>query len=245
MLIRARGSAAVAAALALTLAATPPARAGLVFVSDRATLAGNDHVDWSTLGAPGAVVSTPHAATSQGGLGVTVDAANTFSNPHSPVTIGTLGGLPDLENDWDFSNPFNPVHFTADNEIRLTFAQAVSGAGAEVFSSVVQNGPPTATVFLKVFDTTGAQIGQTSYTAFGTVDQFVGVRSDTADIGSILFQVQTGTNSALTHQYFHVNQLDLVTGQAGPSPVPAPPAVALLGTAAVSLLGYSWRRRKG
>jgi hypothetical protein len=239
-----RSGVTVAAALAVVLAAAAPARAGLVFVSDRATLAGNDHVDWGTLGPPGTAVPMPHAVSSAGGLGVNLAAAINGAAVPS-VQLGTLGAsMPgtSIVNRQGGGSIFSGT-FLSSGELRLTFAQPVFGAGADIFPGlqVLSN----ASLSLQVFDTGGGLIGQTgSALAPGSGGpRFVGVVSDTANIGSIVYRVQgvQGVSNWLVD--LDMNQLDLVTAT-GPTPVPAPPAMALLGTAAVSLLGYGWRRKR-
>ncbi len=234
---------AAAAALALTLVAAAPMRAGLVFVSDRATLGGNDHVDWNSLGPSGTTVTTPHAATSVGGLGVTLTAALNGSTNQS-VQVGASHILPgtSIINGAAGGSIFSGT-FTASAELRLTFAQPVFGLGADFWPTlrVLSN----ASFSVQVFDTGGNSLGQTSSVLDLNTGgpRFLGVVSDTANIGSVVYRVQGTQGLGNWLVELDMNQLDLVTRQAGPSAVPAPPAVALLGTAAISLLGYGWRRR--
>lgn len=205
------------------------ARADVVFVSSRAALAGTDHVDWGVLGPQNTTVSNPFNISSVDGLDMTVSMPS--------------GSFQRLDQGSSWGGNFAPgdrLLWTAGSPgpITITFDTAVMGAGAQIQQN--QFGNFTGTIEAFAFDLMGNSLGSFTRTgsSSGNGDNsaiFLGVRSDTANIGRIVFDV-AGTGD------FAINQMDLLTGSEV-TPVPLP-AAAWGGLALFGGMGLNRLRRR-
>jgi hypothetical protein len=195
----------------LTLA---PDVLALDLVSDRATLVGNDSLDWSSLGptTPFNILPNNFSASSQGGLGVNVNVPpSTEAGITPPFVFQTL---PVFGRETNFANGdfilftgLLPGVFPAPGNpgpLSLTFDEPVSSAGAQIavddtFSFIAS---------IEAFDSNNNSLGSFSVPATSSVALdnsaiFLGVSSDIANISRISY-----TTSA-SNRGFGINRLSL------------------------------------
>ncbi|PSB02031.1 PEP-CTERM sorting domain-containing protein [Merismopedia glauca] len=220
-------------------------------VTNRANLGANDSLDWSSLGKvfnpfapdPTKFLSNSFDATSQRGLGLNVNIP--VAPPNTPPfvfqTLPFPQGIPTNFASGDFilftgilppPNPFpaigNPGPLT------ITFANPVFAAGTQI---AVDDALQPYTAFISAYDINNNLLGTFSTIASSSIAldnsaQFLGVRSDTANISKIVF------SSSVPQRAFGINDLSIAV-------IPEPTSV--LGTFALGTLGASWliaKRRK-
>lgn len=232
----------------LTLLATlpTPVRA-IALVSDRAALASNDQLDWSSLGKvfnplapnPSAFLANSFSATSTRGLGLQV----TIPLPEDPKitppfvfqTLPLPRGIPTNFANGDFllltGLKFTiPPTFPAvgnPGPISINFARPIQGAGAQIaVDDTLQ-----FDAILSVFDDKNQLLDTfivpgTSSLALDNSAIFLGVRSDTANISRLVF------SSSVPGRAIAINQLSIV-GTPEPTTTFGLFAVACLGTSAI------------
>ncbi|MFN6485716.1 MULTISPECIES: hypothetical protein [unclassified Nostoc] len=190
--------------IAVSLAIVPlQAKAATFLVTDRAALGANDQVDWSSVSPPFAPLPNDFRATSQGGLGLSVNIPPV--NPENPLisapfvfqTSSTgirtnfangdyilFGGI-----DVRGFGP-NPPFPTDGNggPFTITFDRPVFGAGTQIATDDVFG----FDTFVSAFDSNNNLLGTfstpgTSSLALDNSAAFIGVRSDTANISSLVF----------------------------------------------------------
>lgn len=214
--------------LCLVFALIGPAQADLTFVTQRASLGGNDFVDWGTLGAAIQPVNNPFDIVSNLGLSMTVDmtqAGYSFSRVDQWSGAGTFTG-------WDgnfaigdkalwtgYEAGYPPVYHHG--PMTIVFANPVSGAGAQIQA----NEPGTFIATIEAYDPENNSLG--SFQADGIYNTnrdnsaiFIGVKSDTANIAKLVFNVtQVSPPPFMGDLSFAVNRLDLIcTGLAPDNP---------------------------
>lgn len=197
------------------------AQAGVVLVTSDSELGTNDSIDWAQLGPQYTVLTGPLAVSSQGGLAATV---STTGGPLERRNQGTSwagnfhSGDPVL---WQKSGA----------DITLTFASAVFGVGAQIQNDFY--GPFTARIMgiggevLGTFSQQGVSNSNNDGSAI-----FIGMLSDTQNISSVVFSVDSND--------FAIGNVSLNTQEALPGEVPEPFSVALLG---LGSLGMALARR--
>jgi hypothetical protein len=200
--------------------------AALVGVDNRAALSATDSVLWSALGGDLTPLTSPTATTTTNGVDVTVDGPSAFT-----LFSGSTFNADFLADDTVLS-AFDLVDTEEGvfGPIRLTFATAQSGAGAQIQSNAAGSFIGT----IRAFGAGGTLLG--SYSADGLNGQngdgsalFLGVRSDANDIFAVEFDIMRSTG-------FAINDVSLVRTPDVPEPMSL--TLVLLGT------GFAVSRRR-
>ena len=260
----------VSATMAISLATTTNAwSANLNFVSTRAALEANDFVDWSNTITP--ITNAPPATTfslnSAGGLTVTGSQAGAFGevrrqNP-TPSIVGT--NSPSPSNAYQNSTFWNG-NFAANDAVywnqgsgalTLSFSTPVAAVGTQLASPFYRSSDRANLDFLGTITANyGSGLSQT-FRANGRTNAladnsaaFFGVRSDSADITSIVFNdfdiptttIDPSTGLPLGSGYFNyaINRVSFSTS-ASAQAVPEP--FSILGTLFGSAAALKMRKR--
>ena len=198
----------------------------LVQVNSLGALGENDSVSWSQLGVDATPLTATLNATSTGSIGVTGTLVATGSLtsvvcPATPCSWGTPG-----------SGGFNAgdtVVWTSDTfnggngPIKLTFSQAVKGAGAYIQA----DGPAQFTAQIQVFNG-NTQLNSFTESSDSNGDAvFLGALSDAAEVTSVTYSL-TACTGACTD--FAIDTLYINDTPPGPTPTvtPTPVATAVL-----------------
>lgn len=216
------------AALAAFALAAATARAQILAVPDRASLGANDILDWASVGGNGTSLNSPLAATSTGGLGVTVTTQSGNANALARLTQSV---------DWlgDFSPGDEVLYSVESGPMTFTLASPIAGAGLNVQASYF--GPYTAKI--EAF-AGGSSLG--SFTVNGNSSSasdgsaaFLGFRSSSANVTSFTVSLTAAVDG--TTDLFAVNAASFVTA------VPEPSTYAAF--AALGLVGFGiWRKNR-
>ncbi|GAB1544775.1 hypothetical protein NUACC21_74510 [Scytonema sp. NUACC21] len=183
---------------------TSPVQA-LTFITERATLAGNDRIDWSSLGKvfnpfspnPTDFLPNSFSAMSQKGLGLSVDIPVPSNSQISPPFVFLTGipprGIPTNFANGDFilftgvaSGSFPAVGNPG--PLSISFKTPVLGAGTQIAVDDTEN----FTAFVSAFDSANNLLGTFSISGTGAEALnnsavFVGVRSDIPNISRLVF----------------------------------------------------------
>jgi hypothetical protein len=226
----------VGLAVVLLLAAcASQAQAGLVLVTSRTALNGNDTIDWGQFGSTFTNVPNPSNFTTTGGLSGTVSKLQSGEFQRRDQGNGWGGNFTNGDR-LLWTQDFN----SSPNNIKLTFPHGISAGGAQIQADFF--GAFTAQI--QAFDTHGNPLG--SFTENGTSNSngdgsaiFIGVRDTTTPIGSIALSL---TNAAFDPADFAINQFSL-DSRVTSGGVPEPSTLALLGLGLGGLAVRRWRRR--
>jgi hypothetical protein len=215
---------------ALSLFAIAPAQASVLFVNSRAGLGANDSVDWAQLGPDRTVLSNPFTATSSGGLGVTgqFTGGSGELRTQSASWAGNFAIGDAVLYAWDGNGGIGPL--------TLTFANAVSGVGAQIMADYYGR----FTGSIEAFDSFNNSLGlfsNLSGVSNGDADNsavFWGISSTNSDIKSIVFNASDDFGDGPND--FTINQLSLVTANTTAVPEPFTIVGTLIGgTAALRM----------
>jgi MYXO-CTERM domain-containing protein len=221
-------------ALGVWAAAVTPAQAGLVLVTSRAGLGGNDTIDWGQLGATGATVPSPSNALSVGGL--------TFQ-------VSQPGGnfeRRDQGNGWNGNfAPGDHILWTENFNTGGGGPMTLRGPGVSAIGTQIMADFFGAFVArISAFDSGGNSLG--SFTEAGNSSSaannsaiFIGVRSDSTPIARILLSLDSAVSSP---NDFAINTVSLDSRQVAATP--EPPTIIGGALGALIGLGYAWRRRR-
>jgi hypothetical protein len=192
-------AAGIAIGTLLMLLAPPVGAANLTFVSDRAALGATDRLDWSVLGPvqpPFKVLPNSISVTSEQGLGINVNipqAATPGVTP--PLLFQTLPspGIPTNFASGDFIlfaglQPGPPPSVGNPGPLTITFDRPVAAAGTQI----AVDDTFFFTAFISAFDSNNNLLGSfstpgTSSLALDNSAQFLGVRSDAANISRLVY----------------------------------------------------------
>lgn len=192
----------------------------------RATLGGNDQIDWSSLGpaTPFNFLSNSFLATSQRGLKVNVEippASTPGITPPLVFQTSTPPGIPTnfATGDFVLFTGFNPASFPAignPGPLTITFEQPVLGAGTQIAIDDTLG----FTAFISAYDNTNTLLGNfqadgTSSLAVDNSALFLGVKSDTPNISKLVF------STSVNNRAIGINTLSIST-------VPEPTSVLSL-----------------
>ncbi|MEG3991503.1 PEP-CTERM sorting domain-containing protein [Microcoleus sp. S28C3] len=227
----------------LILLAPPVEAVNLTFVSDRAALGGTDRVDWSILGPvqpPFKVLSNSFSVTSEQGLGVNVNippAANPGVTP--PLLFQTLPspGIPTNFASGDFIlltglRPGPQPAVGNPGPLTITFDRPVAAAGTQI----AVDDTFLFTASISAFDSANNLLGSfstqgTSSLALDNSAQFLGVRSDAANISRLVYSSSEGDRA------LGINALSIAEA------VPEPSSMAATIVAGLGLLAVKIKRR--
>ncbi|MFC1707944.1 hypothetical protein ACFL59_14200 [Planctomycetota bacterium] len=120
--------------------------AGVVLVSHRSSLGGNDVIDWSPLGTHFQALPNPFNHASNGGLGVVVSQASghTYTFDTGPSAAK-----------WDFAVGDEVIETRGGGPLTITFATPVIAAGAQVQTPFFA----TVNAHVSAYDAAGVLLG--------------------------------------------------------------------------------------
>jgi hypothetical protein len=204
-----------------------------VEINSRATLGGNDFIDWGTLGAAGIEIANPFVAVSNGGISTTVSQGGGLlferldQNPGWNGNFAPGAALIFINQD---------INNNETKTVSLQFSTPVAGAGTQVQT----NSPGEFGMTLNVFDSGNNLLGSFNEAGLSTSTAdnsaiFLGVRNDTANIDHVTYTVSTPHSLG-----FAMDQVDLVNGQL--TAIPEPGTILLLATSLTGLGIARWRR---
>lgn len=235
--------AATAIGTLLILLAPPVEAVNLTFVSDRAALGGTDRVDWSILGPvppPFQVLPNSFSVTSEQGLGINVSIPSAAApGVTPPLLFQTLPspGIPTNFASGDFIlftgfTPGPPPAVGNPGPLTITFDRPVAAAGTQI----AVDDTFLFTALISAFDSNNNLLGSfstqgTSSLALDNSAQFLGVRSDAANISRLVYSSSEG-DSALG-----INALSIAEA------VPEPSNMAAMIVAGLGLLALKIKRR--
>ena len=237
-------SAATTAIGTLLILLAPPVEAvNLTLVSDRAALGGTDRVDWSILGpvpSPFQVLPNSFSVTSEQGLGINVSIPSAAApGVTPPLLFQTLPspGIPTNFASGDFIlftgfRPGPPPAVGNPGPLTITFDRPVAAAGTQI----AVDDTFLFTAFISAFDSNNNLLGSfstqgTSSLALDNSAQFLGVRSDAANISRLVYSSSEG-DSALG-----INALSIAEA------VPEPSNIAAMIVAGLGFLAVKIKRR--
>jgi hypothetical protein len=184
-------------------------------VTSRAALAGNDFIDWGTLGLASntGIPQNPFSILSSHGVNVTV------GEPSGNLTY-IVEGQPGPQ---FWNGNFTPGDHLLDSGIpsnrgpmTISFPSPVLGGGAQIEND--PGGPFVASI--AAFDATGTLLGsftEAGQSSFTTTAIFLGIRSDSANIAKIQYSIVSGPPDPRVD--FAINQFDFYAA-ASPDIVP-------------------------
>jgi hypothetical protein len=237
-----------------------PVKAATFLVTERAALAGNDEVNWGSLGkvfnpiAPDFSVFLPNSfsITSQNGLSLDVDIAPTNNPAVTPPFVFQTLPSPGIrsnfaQGDFILFGGIDPTGFiplppgTSDpgtkgngEPFTISFPQPVFGAGAQV---AVDTSKLKIETFITAFDNADNLLGSfsvpnVSSLALDNSAAFLGIRSDVANISRLVF-------SSSNEQYgLAINQVSIIA-------VPEPTYTLMILAFGVSGAVLKLRQRTG
>jgi len=227
----------------LILLAPPVEAVNLTFVSDRAALGGSDRVDWSILGPvqpPFKVLPNSFSVTSEGGLGISVNIPQTTTPEVTPpLLFQTLPspGIPTNFASGDFIlftglRPGPPPAVGNPGPLTITFDRPVAAAGTQI----AVDDTFLFTASISAFDSNNNLLGSfstpgTSSEALDNSAQFLGVRSDAANISRLVFSSSEGSRAV------GINSLSIA------ETVPEPSNIAALAVAGLGLFVFKIKKR--
>lgn len=223
-------------ALTVLIAALPLSAQAATLVSERASLGGNDQIDWSNLGPaqPFNFLPNSFSATSTRGLGLNVNipAVSGLTSPFVFQTSPAPAGIPTNFANGDFILftgfvPGPPPAVGNPGPLTITFDTPVFSAGAQIavddtvgFTASVSAFDNTNTL-LGTFDATGS-----SSLALDNSAIFLGVQSATPNISKLVF------GTSVVDRAFGINTIS-IKAVPEPSSILGSFFLGVLGTGAI------------
>ena len=236
-------AAATAIGTLLILLAAPVEAVNLTFVSDRAALGGTDRVDWSILEPvlpPFQVLPHSFWVTSEQGLGINVSIPSAAAPGVTPPLLFQAlpsSGIPTNFASRDFIlftgfRPGPPPAVGNPGPLTITFDRPVAAAGTQI----AVDDTFFFTALISAFDSNNNLLGSfstqgTSSLALDNSAQFLGVRSDTANISRLVYSSSEGDRA------LGINALSIAEA------VPEPSNIAALAVAGLGLFVFKIKKR--
>ncbi|MEG4497603.1 PEP-CTERM sorting domain-containing protein [Microcoleus sp. F10-C6] len=227
----------------LILLAPPVEAANLTFVSDRAALGGSDRVDWSILGPvqpPFKVLPNFFSVTSEQGLGINVSIPSAAApGVTPPLLFQTLPspGIPTNFASGDFIlltglRPGLQPSVGNPGPLTISFDRPVAAAGTQI----AVDDTFLFTASISAFDSNNNLLGSfstqgTSSLALDNSAQFLGVRSDAANISRLVYSSSEGDRAV------GINSLSIAEA------VPEPSSMAATIVAGLGLFAFKIKKR--
>ncbi|NEP87575.1 MAG: hypothetical protein F6K18_12530 [Okeania sp. SIO2C2] len=191
--------------IALTTFLSEPVSA-ITFVQDRNSLQSNDEIEWSSLGKvlnpfapnPSDFLSNSFSAKSSNGLGINVEIPSAGEDITPPFIFQNNPGVQTnfAPGDFILFTGFSPTIIPTGNPNPLTivFDKNVKAAGTQIAASGSAN--IDYEVFISAFDDQNSLLGTFSLPVIssGARDNsavFLGIKNDTANIKSLVFQTSS------------------------------------------------------
>ncbi|WP_293149468.1 MULTISPECIES: hypothetical protein [unclassified Microcoleus] len=237
-------AAGIAIATLLILLAPPVQAANLTFVSDRATLGATDRLDWSVLGPvqpPFRVLPNSFSVTSEQGLGINVSIPRAATGGVTPPLLFQTLPSPGIATNFasgDFIlltglKPGPPPAVGNPGPLTITFDRPVAAAGTQIavddvflFTASI-SAFDSANNLLASFSTQG-----TSSLALDNSAQFLGVRSDVANISRLVY------SSSENNRALGINALSIAEA------VPEPSNIAATAVAGAGLALFAFKLKR-
>ncbi|MEG4803072.1 hypothetical protein QUB63_24665 [Microcoleus sp. ARI1-B5] len=220
-------AAGIAIGTMLILLAPPVRAANITFVSDRAALGATDRVDWSSLGPvqpPFKILPNSFSATSEAGLGISVNIPLATTPGITPPLVFQTLPSPGIATNFakgDFVlltglRPGPPPALGNPGPLTINFDRPVAAAGTQI----AVDDTLLFTASIAAFDSANNLLGSfstqgTSSLALDNSAQFLGVRSDVANISRLVYSSSEG-NRALG-----INALSIAEAVPEPSNIAA------------------------
>ena len=232
----------VIALTAATLTFTIAPGQTLTLVTERANIAGNDQLDWASLGqaTPFKVLPYSFAATSENGLGVNVNVP--FLSPNTGITPPLVfqtaplpRGIPTnfAAGDSILFTGLDPTKFPAPGNpgpLSLSFDRPVQAAGTQIAVDDTLNFQATVAAFDRQDTLLGLfTVNATSSLALDNSAVFLGVQSDQPNITKLVY------SSSSSNRAIGINQVSL---HKVPEPTP------ILGCLILGISGISGRLKR-
>lgn len=227
----------------LILLAPPVQAANLTFVSDRAALAGTDRLDWSVLGPvqpPFKVLPNSFSTTSEQGLGINVNIPQAPTPGVTPPLLFQTLPSPGIATNFasgDFIlftglQPGPQPSVGNPGPLTITFDRPVAAAGTQIGVDDTS----FFTAFISAFDSDNNLLGSfstlgTSSLALDNSAQFLGVRSDVANISRLVY------SSSENNRALGINELSIAEA------VPEPSSIVATIVAGLGLFAFKIKRR--
>jgi len=197
-------SAGIAIGTLLILLAPPVEAVNLTLVSDRAALGGTDRVDWSILGPvppPFQVLPNFFSVTSEQGLGISVNIPSAATPGVTPPLLFQTLPAPGIATNFASGDfilftgliPGPPPAVGNPGPLTITFDRPVAAAGTQI----AVDDTFLFTALISAFDSNNNLLGSfstqgTSSLALDNSAQFLGVRSDAANISRLVYSSSEG-----------------------------------------------------
>jgi hypothetical protein len=238
----------LAAFIAFTTFLPLPVRA-ITLVQDRNTLPSNDKIEWSKVGKilnpfapnPGDFLSYSFSAKSSNGLGINVEIPSAGGNITPPFIFQNNPPIQTnfAPGDFILFTGFSPTIIPTGNPNPLTifFDKNVKAAGTQIAASGSEN--IDYDVFVSAFDDENNLLGTFSVPGIssGARDNsavFLGIKSDTANIKSLVFRTSSPQRG------FGINTVSIATVNEPYSGL----SLLIIGTLGLGFKGYKSNKHK-
>ena len=246
-------SAGIAIGTLLILLAPPVEAVNLTLVSDRAALGGTDRVDWSILGPvppPFQVLPNFFSVTSEQGLGISVNIPSAATPGVTPPLLFQTLPAPGIATNFASGDfilftgliPGPPPAVGNPGPLTITFDRPVAAAGTQI----AVDDTFLFTALISAFDSNNNLLGSfstqgTSSLALDNSAQFLGVRSDAANISRLVYSSSEGDSlrDSFASRVLGINALSIAEAVPEPSNI----AATAVAGAGLALFAFKLKRR--